>query len=116
MYKNEVELTEKLALDLYELADEYVENGLMKLCEEFLCKNLTSENLFLMIEFVEKFEAEALRESVLKFVIQDHEEIKKNFGEDQGPDFYLWEAISKMSTICKGLTSGKSAIFWDFFI
>jgi len=91
----------KLALDLYQLADKCLQSELVKLCEEFLLKNLKLENLSLMIELTEKFEVEPLREKILRLIIQNHEKIREDVDQYKIPDFYLWEALSLMSKKCK---------------
>jgi len=97
LYQNTVELSEPLAMDLYQLADKYMESGLVKLCEEFLCKNLNLENLVVTIEFTERFQVQILRERIVEFIIQNHEKVEENSEEYKIPDFYLWEVIPKMS-------------------
>jgi len=97
LYKNEVELTETLALELYEVADKYMQNDLLKLCEEFLSKNIRLDNFTMMIDFVEKFEVQCLRDSIYEFIILNLQEIKEKHTEYKVPDVYLWEVLSRIS-------------------
>ena len=97
LYKNEIELTESVALELYEAADKYMQNDLLKLCEEFLCKNLRLDNFTSMIDFVEKFEMQFLRDSIYEFIIHNLQEIKEKQTEYKVPDAYLWEVLSRIS-------------------
>jgi len=97
IYKNEVELTEKIALELFEVADKYMQNELAGLCEEFLSKNLRFDNLVFMIEFADKFEAIFVKDAIIEFIIRNLEEIKSNQAKYKVPDSYLWEVISRVS-------------------
>ena len=68
LYESRVGLTEKFALVLYEMAVIYQQRDLLKLCEEFLCKIIWSDNIISTIEFEEQFQAEAFKESVLGLI------------------------------------------------
>ena len=92
-----MELTEPLALELYEIADKYMQNELAGLCEEFLSKNLRLDNFISMIDFVEKFEAVFVKDAIIEFIIRNLQEIKANQTTYKVPDAYLWEVISRIS-------------------
>lgn len=97
MYENEVELTETIALELYEVADKYRQNDLLRLCEEYLCRNLGLDKLASMIEFVEKFEVAGLKDTIFEFIIKNLMEIKEKYTEYKIPEAYLWEVLVRIS-------------------
>ncbi len=92
-----MELTETTALELYEVADKYMQNNLLRLCEEYLCRNLGLDNLASMIEFTEKFEVTGLKETIFEFIIKNLMEIKEKYTEYKIPEAYLWEVLVRVS-------------------
>ena len=97
LYENEVELTEKLALDLYQLADKYMQSDLLGLCEQYLCKNIRLDSFISMIEFVERFDVGPVRDAILEFIIENIATIKGNQAEYKVPEIYLWEVAFRVS-------------------
>ncbi len=96
LYQNEVELTEPLALDLYEVAKKYKQIELAKICEEFLSRNLRLDNFVAMIDFVEKSGAGSLKNAILAFMIKNIQEIQEKQRDYKIPKSYLWEVASRV--------------------
>jgi len=96
LYQNKVELSEPLAMELYELSDKYLQTELAELCEEFLSINLRLDNLSVMVNFAEKFETPALKEAILEFMARNLEEIQKDQSDYAIPPPYIWEMGSKL--------------------
>jgi len=92
LYQNEIELTETLALDLYVLADKYMQSELLKLCETFLVKNVRLDNLVRLCYLAEKFGVDSLKHEILEFIMQNIQEIRQNQSDYPIPPSYIWEA------------------------
>lgn len=95
LYQNQVELTEALALDLFVVADKYMQPELARLCESFLVKNVRLDNLVGLIDFVEKFGADSLKNSILEFMMKNLQEIKQNQSYYPIPPSYIWEVAAQ---------------------
>ena len=94
LYQNVVELTEQLAIDLYEVSDKYLQKDLAALCEDFLSKNLTLGNFLSMIDFAEKFGILSLKQAILRFIANNLQKIKQSQSEFLIPYPYLLEVAS----------------------
>ena len=103
-----MELTESLALSLYELSDKYCQKELTALCEEFLSKHLTLDNLLSMIDFAEKFGTAKLKEAILEFIAENVQEIQKSQADFLIPCSYLLEVASNFQKKLKAMELMKS--------
>jgi len=95
LYESEVEFTESLAMDLYEISDKYLQSELADACEEYLSKHLKLDNLGAMIEFTEKFGTDLLRDAIVEFIGKNLQEIRKNHVDYVIPSIYLLDMASK---------------------
>ncbi len=96
LYQNIIELTEPLASDLYGIADEYMQTELMEICETFLCKNITLENLMGMVDLVQKFGGKSLKNSILELIAKNLEILMENQTYYLLPCSFLWEVALKL--------------------
>jgi len=96
LYHNQVELTTPLALDLYAVAHEYMQTELVGLCEKYLARHITLENLMTIIDIIQKFEANSLRTSVVDWIKNNFEVLKESHICDLLPCSYTLEVISKL--------------------
>jgi len=78
IYCNEVELDEKLALDLIPVVDEYVMKGLKGVCEKYLCKQLRKENVVDMLIVADRHEIDELKKACFKFILKNLGNIDEN--------------------------------------
>ncbi len=96
LYQNEIELTVPLALDLFAVADKYLQAELMSVCEKYLSRNITLENLLTLIDVVEKFGAETLKSSILKFIRNNFQALEENQTYYLLPCTYIWKVASQL--------------------
>ncbi len=78
IYCNEVELNEKLALDLIPTVDEFVMKGLKGLCEKYLCKKLRKDNVIDILIVADRHEIEELKKACFKFILNNLDNIDEN--------------------------------------
>jgi len=107
LYQNQVELTKALALDLYAFADQFLQSELMHQCESFLVKNVRLDNLMALIDFVEKFGADSLKNSILEFMMKNLQEIKQNQNYYPIPPSDIWEIASQFQQIPQKVRGSK---------
>jgi len=93
IYEGKVELNEELAVDLLGISDQYLLKNLRKTCESYLVNCLKNETLAKRIEQAEHFGAEILKEGVLRFLMENLEEVSKYSGRDEIPKEVLLEVI-----------------------
>lgn len=67
LYCEDIELDYRLAIELLGLAEKYGVNNLRELCEGFLAEALTKENVVELSNIAECFEANNLKNYILKF-------------------------------------------------
>ena len=68
IYCDEVSLKEPTAMELLQIADKYCVAPLKALCEQFLGKCLTAENVIELGILADKVEAKELEKMIIKFV------------------------------------------------
>ncbi|XP_061968735.1 ARM REPEAT PROTEIN INTERACTING WITH ABF2-like isoform X2 [Populus nigra] len=69
IYTGSVEINIDLAQDLLRAADQYLLDGLKRLCECTIAQDISVENVSLMYELSEGFNAMSLRESCILFIL-----------------------------------------------
>lgn len=77
IYCGSVEINEDIAWDVLQEADKYSLPGLKVICEDFLASQITVENVVHTINMAEKFEANNLRNSALKYVVRNIDKVFK---------------------------------------
>ena len=88
IYCDEIELNEKLALDLFKLCDKYSLADLKGICEKFLSKCITLDNFVEVINVAEKFGGSELQDKAIEYGIE-HLEVLEEKGS-------LYEISSRM--------------------
>lgn len=68
MYTGKVENLQNLELDILKAADEYDLDHLKNVCEEFLNKHLTHENV---VNIVDTHNADFLKEQCVYFIVKE---------------------------------------------
>lgn len=64
-----------IVFELFEAADKYSLPGLKRLCEDYLKKNANIENSIDIVNFAEKYEADGLRDAVLRYIAKNFEKV-----------------------------------------
>ena len=66
-----MELTEKTAIDLIIQANKYLLPRLKNLCERFIAQRLSVKNIIEIINIAELYEAKALKECAITFMLNN---------------------------------------------
>ncbi|KAM1001479.1 hypothetical protein ACFX15_007654 [Malus domestica] len=75
MYTGSVDVTLDIAQDLLRAADQYLLEGLKRLCEHAIAQDICVENLSLMFELSEAFNAMSLQQACILFLLEQFEEL-----------------------------------------
>lgn len=73
IYTGTVEVTSDMAQDLLRAADQYLLEGLKRLCEYAIAQDLTTENLANVYELAEAYHAQSLRHTCVLFVLEHND-------------------------------------------
>ncbi|GLT52748.1 hypothetical protein SLA2020_260700 [Shorea laevis] len=75
IYTGSVDVNIDIAQDLLRAADQYLLNGLKRLCECTIAQDITVENVSLMYELADAFNAMTLREACILFILNQFERL-----------------------------------------
>ncbi|CAM8894470.1 unnamed protein product [Rhodiola kirilowii] len=75
IYTGHVDISSNVAQDLLVIADQYLIDGLKRLCELAIAKDICLDNLELIYELSEAFNAKVLKGSCLQFVLSNFKKI-----------------------------------------
>ncbi|KAL4376071.1 hypothetical protein GQ457_02G003240 [Hibiscus cannabinus] len=75
IYTGSVTVEIDLAQELLKAADQYLLDGLKRLCEYTIAQDVSVENVMLMLELAEAFNATTLREACLLFILEQYKKI-----------------------------------------
>ncbi|KAK9067621.1 hypothetical protein SSX86_011732 [Deinandra increscens subsp. villosa] len=70
IYTGSVEICSRVAHDLLKAADQYLLEGLKRLCEYTIAQDITEDNIELMYDLSEAFNAVSLRNACILFVLE----------------------------------------------
>jgi hypothetical protein len=80
IYTGTVEVTPDVAQDLLRAADQYLLEGLKRLCEYAIAQDLTVENVANVYELAEAYHALSLRHTCVLFILKQHEQMSNITG------------------------------------
>ncbi|CAM6085940.1 unnamed protein product [Calypogeia fissa] len=75
IYTGTVEVTADVAQDLLRAADQYLLEGLKRLCEYAIAKDLTLENVSNVYDLAEAYHAVSLRHTCVLFILEYHDQM-----------------------------------------
>ncbi|KAJ7571539.1 hypothetical protein O6H91_01G166000 [Diphasiastrum complanatum] len=75
IYTGTVEVTADVAQDLLRAADQYLLEGLKRLCEYSIAQDLTVENIASVYDLAEAYHALSLRHTCVVFILEQHEQL-----------------------------------------
>ncbi|BBN18961.1 hypothetical protein MPTK1_8g06830 [Marchantia polymorpha subsp. ruderalis] len=75
IYTGAVEVLTDVAQDLLRAADQYLLEGLKRLCELTIAKDLTVENVANVYDLAEAYHAVSLRHTCVLFILEQHEQM-----------------------------------------
>ncbi|XP_062108399.1 ARM REPEAT PROTEIN INTERACTING WITH ABF2-like [Humulus lupulus] len=80
VYTGSIEITVDIAQDLLRAADQYLLEGLKRLCEYTIAQDISLENVSNMYELSEAFNAASLRHTCILFILQQFEKLSARPG------------------------------------
>ena len=96
IYGHEVQLNDKLARELFELADKWSMVTLLQDCERFLMETLSVENFYEISVLAEKLWASKLTDALVDFGLKNLEELEKSEDLYKIPQSILVKTVFKM--------------------
>eukprot|EP00494_Astrolonche_serrata_P025896 UN26157 len=83
IYTGSVEVTNELAQDLLRAADQYLLEGLKRLCEYTIAQDVNLDNVSDMYDLSEAFHAMSLRHTCVLFILEQFDKICTRPGSSQ---------------------------------
>ncbi|XP_048337268.2 ARM REPEAT PROTEIN INTERACTING WITH ABF2 isoform X1 [Ziziphus jujuba] len=77
IYTGSVDVNLDIAQDLLRAADQYLLEGLKRLCEYTIAQDISVENVSIMYELSEAFNALSLRQACILFILEQFDELSK---------------------------------------
>ncbi|XP_059438163.1 ARM REPEAT PROTEIN INTERACTING WITH ABF2-like [Corylus avellana] len=75
IYTGSIEVNLEIAQDLLKAADQYLLDGLKRLCEYAIAQDICVENVSMMYEFSEAFNAMSLRQACILFILEQFDKL-----------------------------------------
>lgn len=75
IYTGSVDVNLDIAQDLLKAADQYLLEGLKRLCEYAIAQDISVENVLLMYELSEAFHALSLRHACILFILKQYDKL-----------------------------------------
>ncbi|KAH9605604.1 hypothetical protein KSS87_018739 [Heliosperma pusillum] len=75
IYTGSVDITSDIAQDLLRAADQYLLEGLKRLCEYTIAQDISLENVSAMYELSEAFHAVSLRQACILFILEHYDKL-----------------------------------------
>ena len=101
-------MTEEVAIKLLDICDKYLLSELKALCEDFLSRRITLVNYVNLSNLSEQFEANVLKNAVIKFVRQNLKKIKTSGEIADLSKAMLWDILFTYSEETESNKSPKS--------
>nr|VDD33226.1 unnamed protein product [Brassica oleracea] len=110
IYTGSVDITIEISQDLLRAADQYLLEGLKRLCEYTIAQDITLENIGGMYDLSEAFHAMSLRQACILFILEHFDKLSTMHGQNQLvqrtiPEIreYFCRALTKSTTNLQGL-------------
>ncbi|KAK7285352.1 hypothetical protein RJT34_20121 [Clitoria ternatea] len=76
IYTGNVDVNKDIALDLFRAADQYLLDGLQRICEYVISQDISMENVLLMYEMSEAFNGTSLKHACILFMLEHFDKLK----------------------------------------
>ncbi|KAG5403420.1 hypothetical protein IGI04_009539 [Brassica rapa subsp. trilocularis] len=83
IYTGSVDITIEISQDLLRAADQYLLEGLKRLCEYTIAQDITLENVGSMYDLSEAFHAMSLRQACILFILEHFEKLSSMHGQNE---------------------------------
>ncbi|KAH0888503.1 hypothetical protein HID58_050932, partial [Brassica napus] len=111
IYTGSVDITIEISQDLLRAADQYLLEGLKRLCEYTIAQDITLENIGSMYDLSEAFHALSLRQACILFFLEHFEKLSSMHGQNELvqrtiPEIrdYFCRALTKSTTNLQSLS------------
>ncbi|KAK4257924.1 hypothetical protein QN277_007448 [Acacia crassicarpa] len=106
IYTGSVDVTQDIAQDLLRAADQYLLEGLKRLCEYTIAQDISLDNVSSMYELSEAFNAISLRHSCIVYILEQYDKLFSKPGHSHMiqrimPEIrnYFTKALTKANTV-----------------
>ncbi|WZZ38649.1 hypothetical protein YC2023_034908 [Brassica napus] len=83
LYTGSVDITIEISQDLLRAADQYLLEGLKRLCEYTIAQDVTLENIGSMYDLSEAFHAMSLRQACILFILEHFDKLSSMHGQNE---------------------------------
>lgn len=97
IYTGDLEVEAELAHELLQAADQYLLEGLKRLCEGSIASRLSVENVTQVYELAESYRAPQLRNSCVLFALEHYREMVEHMGE--GSYTTMWQVTTMLQQL-----------------
>ncbi|KAL0784707.1 hypothetical protein Bca101_000952 [Brassica carinata] len=111
IYTGSVDITIEISQDRLRAADQYLLEGLKRLCEYTIAQDITLENIESMYDLSEAFHALSLRQACILFILEHFEKLSSMHGQNELvqrtiPEIreYFCRALTKSTTNLQSLS------------
>ncbi|XVE66038.1 hypothetical protein DITRI_Ditri08aG0049300 [Diplodiscus trichospermus] len=102
IYTGSVDVRLDIAQDLLRAADQYLLEGLKRLCEYTIAQDISLENVSSMYELSEAFHAISLRHTCILFILEHFDKLSTRPG-------YVLQSTCNIPAICRNLTACQTS-------
>ncbi|GIL80645.1 hypothetical protein Vretimale_9203 [Volvox reticuliferus] len=112
VYTGQLDVTPDIAFELLQASDQYLLEGLKRLCENAIAQSLTVDSVMSTFEYSEQFSAPQLGRRCLLFVLEMYDEVSKLYENTKDRPFYF-DCLRRMVPCLKDSLYCGSGPIWD---
>ncbi|GLC39904.1 hypothetical protein PLESTF_000347400 [Pleodorina starrii] len=112
VYTGQLDVTPDIAFELLQASDQYLLEGLKRLCENAIAQSLTVESVMSTFEYSEQFSAPQLGRRCLLFVLEMYDEVFKLYDNAKDRPFYF-DCLRRMVPCLKDSLYCGAGPIWD---
>ncbi|PNH10561.1 ARM REPEAT PROTEIN INTERACTING WITH ABF2 [Tetrabaena socialis] len=112
VYTGQLDVTPDIAFELLQASDQYLLEGLKRLCENAIAQSLTTDSVMSTFEYSEQFSAPQLGRRCLLFVLEHYDDVFKLYDNTKDRPFYF-DCLRRMVPCLKDSLYCGAGPIWD---
>ncbi|KXZ42885.1 hypothetical protein GPECTOR_113g297 [Gonium pectorale] len=112
VYTGQLDVTQDIAFELLQASDQYLLEGLKRLCENAIAGGLTTESVMATFEYSEQFSAPQLGRRCLLYALEHYDEVFKLYDNPKDRPFYF-DCLRRMVPCLKDSLYCGGGPIWD---
>ncbi|EFJ47093.1 hypothetical protein VOLCADRAFT_61760 [Volvox carteri f. nagariensis] len=112
VYTGQLDVTPDIAFELLQASDQYLLEGLKRLCENSIAQSLTVESVMSTFEYSEQFSAPQLGRRCLLFILEMYDDVSKVYDNTKDRAFYF-DCLRRMVPCLKDSLYCGAGPIWD---